>query len=69
MIRDSWIVIRWLEVQARRIVRRLLDQCRPVARTFTADGELQPEGLWAVAPRLEADGALLARFLARKGVD
>ena len=50
------------------LVRRLLAQCRPVARTFNGDGELEPEELWRISPSLEADGVLLARFLARKGV-
>ncbi len=54
---------------ARSLVHRLLEQCRPVARRFTEDGELVPESGWTISPSLEADGALLARFLARKGVE
>ncbi len=55
--------------KATPLVERLLQQCRPVTRTFTEAGEVEDESRWLVSRRLEADGALLARFLARKGVD
>jgi CRISPR-associated protein Cmr2 len=55
--------------KAREVVSRLLGQCRPVKRTLADDLNPAPPDQWKLSPRLEADGALLARFLARKGVD
>ena len=53
---------------ATHLVQRLLAQCRPVKREFNEAGKLELEKDWTISPSLEADGALLARFLGRKGV-
>ncbi len=50
--------------QAEPFVKQLLQQCRPVVR----DAEKDPKE-WRRSPCLEADGALLVRFLAQKGVE
>lgn len=50
---------------AKARIKPLLEQCRPVTRIKTADGQLN----WQKSNRLEVDGALLVRFLATKGVD
>lgn len=50
--------------EAREIVQPLLDQCRPVVRDKT-----KPKEEWEKSEYLEADGALLVRFLAQKGVE
>lgn len=50
---------------ARGTVRRLLEQCRPVTRRFD-----EGKGVKRIASRrLEPDGGLLVRFLARKGIE
>lgn len=46
-------------------VKLLLDQCRPVFR----DKNKTAPDQWPKSERLEADGALLIRFLAQKGVE
>jgi CRISPR-associated protein Cmr2 len=46
------------------IIRPLLEQCRPVIRDQT-----KAQGEWKMATCLSADGALLVRFLAKKGVE
>lgn len=51
--------------QAKAKVKPLLDQCRPVTRN---KNEPDP-AKWPKSQRLEADGALLVRFLAHKGVE
>ncbi|MCD6460472.1 type III-B CRISPR-associated protein Cas10/Cmr2 [bacterium] len=50
--------------QARNIVKPLLQQCRRVIR----EPEKERDD-WEKSKRLEVDGALLVRFLARKGVE
>jgi len=50
--------------KAKETVRRLLEQCRPVKR----DAKEQNQKKWKRSKRIEADGAMLVRFLARKGV-
>ncbi|WP_295584909.1 type III-B CRISPR-associated protein Cas10/Cmr2 [uncultured Lamprocystis sp.] len=66
---------------AERLIQPLLEQCHPVVRipqptageqppTQDPAGRLQPDGtLLHKQARLEADGALLVRFLAQKGVE
>lgn len=49
---------------AKRIIQPLLEQCRPVVRSKSGD-----RVSFSISNRLEADGALLVRFLARKGVE
>ncbi len=49
---------------ARDIVRPLLEQCRPIIRDKTTD-----RVEWKKSSRFDADGALLVRFLAQKGVE
>ena len=49
---------------AKRIIQPLLEQCRPVVRSKIGD-----RVSFSISNRLEADGALLVRFLARKGVE
>lgn len=49
---------------AKRIIQPLLRQCRPVVRSQTGDAVN-----FSTSNRLEADGALLVRFLAHKGVE
>lgn len=51
--------------KAKDRVRPLLKQCRPVKR----DKDEKNTEKWERNPRLEADGALLVRFLAQKGVE
>lgn len=51
--------------EARAIVRPLLEQCRPVIRDKNETDNMK----WEKSNRLEADGALLVRFLAQKGVE
>ena len=51
--------------QAKNHLRPLLIQCRPVIRD---KDELDPKN-WKCSESLEADGALLVRFLAQKGVE
>lgn len=50
--------------EAREKVRPLLEQCRPVTRV-----KCKPPQQWTPSGRLEADGVLLVRFLAQKGVE
>jgi CRISPR-associated protein Cmr2 len=50
--------------QAKARIQPLLDQCRPVIRDKT-----KPKEQWWRSPHLHADGALLVRFLAQKGVE
>lgn len=50
---------------AKALIKPLLEQCRPMSRVKTADGLLE----WQISNRLEADAALLVRFLATKGVE
>jgi len=50
---------------AKQTIATLLGQCRRVIRTLNENGEEQ----WRRKKRLEADGALLVRFLATKGMD
>ena len=49
---------------AENIIQPLLEQCRPVVRSKSGD-----RVSFSISNRLEADGALLVRFLARKGVE
>ncbi len=49
---------------AKRIIEPLLEQCRPVVR-HKNDSTVK----FSTSKRLEADGALLVRFLAHKGVE
>jgi CRISPR-associated protein Cmr2 len=51
--------------QAKNHLRPLLIQCRPVTR----DKDQPDNTQWERSKRLEADGALLVRFLAQKGVE
>jgi len=51
--------------KAEKIVAQLLEQCRPVTRCLDEDNH----ELWLSSPYLNADGALLIRFLANKGVE
>lgn len=51
---------------AKRIIQPLLEQCRPVIRHSE---ELDENKRFKPSNRLEPDGALLVRFLARKGVE
>lgn len=51
--------------KARDHLRPLLIQCRPVTR----DKDQPDSTQWKCSERLEADGALLVRFLAQKGVE
>jgi CRISPR-associated protein Cmr2 len=51
--------------QARDVVRPLLRQCRPVIRDKTKERPAD----WTRSNCLDADGALLLRFLAQKGVE
>ncbi|MDQ5770593.1 type III-B CRISPR-associated protein Cas10/Cmr2 [Thiothrix subterranea] len=46
----------------------LLNQCRPITRILKDNKEL-PMINWKLSERLEADGALLVRFLAQKGME
>ncbi|MGH8458433.1 MAG: type III-B CRISPR-associated protein Cas10/Cmr2, partial [Nevskiales bacterium] len=50
--------------EARAIVRPLLEQCRPVIRD-----KKKARAEWKKSSCLDADGALLVRFLAQKGVE
>ena len=50
---------------ARAVVRPLLEQCRPVYR----DENQQDPQQWRRDDNLYADGAMLLRFLAQKGVE
>ena len=50
--------------EAKVKVKPLLDQCRPVTRDKT-----KPRAEWKKSSSLDADGALLVRFLAHKGVE
>ncbi|OQX15232.1 MAG: type III-B CRISPR-associated protein Cas10/Cmr2 [Thiothrix lacustris] len=54
--------------QAKDHLHPLLIQCRPVTRILK-DHKEQPIADWKRSERLEADGALLVRFLAQKGVE
>lgn len=56
--------------KARELIEPLLGQCRPHQRRTMADGRDAPLEAWArpKAP-LRADGALLVRFLATKGLE
>lgn len=54
--------------EAKAIIEPLLTQCRPVTRLLEDNKEL-PIEKWTRSKRLEADGALLVRFLAQKGVE
>ena len=49
---------------AEAIIQPLLEQCRPVVRSKSDEGVS-----FSTSNRLEADGALLVRFLAHKGVE
>lgn len=51
--------------RARDRIRPLLNQCRPVIRNKDIDNSSE----WKKSPKLQADGALLVRFLAQKGVE
>ncbi len=51
-------------IHARAVVRPLLEQCRPVTR----EAGKEPDQ-WISDVKLYADGALLVRFLANKGVE
>lgn len=51
--------------KAKDIIRPLLKQCRPVIR----DKDISDSSKWARKKQLKADGALLVRFLAQKGVE
>ncbi len=51
--------------KARKIIRPLLEQCRPVIR----DQSQKDPAKWKKSTCLNADGALLVRFLAQKGVE
>ena len=51
--------------RARDRIRPLLNQCRPVIRNKDIDNSSE----WKKIPKLQADGALLVRFLAQKGVE
>ena len=51
---------------AEALIRPLLEQCRPVVRNSKAQDEQKK---YQTSHRLEADGALLVRFLAHKGVE
>lgn len=51
--------------KARKIIRPLLEQCRPVIRDQTQENPAK----WKKSTCLNADGALLVRFLAQKGVE
>lgn len=51
--------------EAKNRIKPLLDQCRPVTRIKTGEGNMN----WEKSSRLEVDGALLVRFLANKGVE
>lgn len=50
---------------AENILHPLLEQCRPVVRSKSDDDRVS----FSISKRLEADGALLVRFLAHKGVE
>lgn len=50
--------------EARNVIRPLLEQCRPVIRDLK-----KPQNEWRRSSCLAADGALLLRFLAHKGVE
>jgi CRISPR-associated protein Cmr2 len=50
---------------AKCIIQPLLEQCRPVVRSKSDDDRV----CFSTSKRLEADGALLVRFLAHKGVE
>ena len=52
--------------QAKEVIKPLLKQCRAVCRN--AEEPDDPEK-WESSPLLRADGALLVRFLAQKGVE
>ena len=54
--------------EASELVAPLLEQCRPQQRTTDEQGE-NPHFAVTRLRRLEADGALLVRFLAHKGID
>ena len=56
--------------EARKLIEPLLGQCRTHQRRTMADGRDAPLEAWAhpKAP-LRADGALLVRFLATKGLE
>lgn len=51
---------------AERIIQPLLEQCRPVVRNAKEQDEQKK---YQTGNRLKADGALLVRFLAHKGVE
>jgi CRISPR-associated protein Cmr2 len=51
--------------EARRIIHPLLEQCEPVVRDLREPDKKK----WRRRDRLEADGALLVRFLAHKGIE
>ncbi len=52
--------------QAEKKIADLLKQCRPVIRD--PENPEKPEK-WRIMPKLEADGALLVRFLANRGIE
>ncbi len=52
------------QTQAEQLIAPLLDQCRPVTR-----GLDKAQIAYFQSDHLEADGALLVRFLAQKGAD
>lgn len=54
--------------QAKDRIRPLMIQCRPVKRLMK-DGKELPMTAWDYSERLEADGALLVRFLSQKEVE
>lgn len=54
--------------RARSLIKPLLQQCRAHQRKLKDNKEIPPE-LWERSPQLRADGALLVRFLATKGLE
>lgn len=54
--------------RARSLIKPLLQQCRAYKRKLKDNQEI-PLELWERSPQLSADGALLVRFLATKGLE
>lgn len=55
-------------IQARSLIAPLLTQCRPQVRQLD-EGIEKPMSSWNKSDKLKADGALLVRFLATKGLE
>ena len=55
--------------QAREIIKPLMTQCRAHTRKLDSKGVETPVATWPKSDQLDADGALLVRFLATKGVE